>query len=322
MTERIMVTGAAGFIGSHLCDRLLRDGHEVVGVDNLSDYYDLRLKRDNLDGLIGDDRFEFHERSLNDLDLDAALEGVSVIFHQAAQAGVRASWGRYFETYIDANIRATQRLLEAVKERRLKRFLFAGSSSVYGETARLPMHESHPTRPVSPYGVTKLSAENLCLLYKKNFQVPVVCLRYFTVYGPRQRPDMAFYRVLQKARCGEPVTVFGNGTQTRDFTFIDDIVEANLLAMDYSGNESVFNIGGGSRVALNRVLDILHELNGARFEILYQEACRGDVTHTFSDISLAGKELGYSPQVGIGDGLARQFEWFNYIYKKFGALQG
>ena len=322
MAETILVTGAAGFIGSHLCHRLLSDGHQVVGVDNLSDYYDIRLKRDNLGGLIENDRFVFHERSLNDIDLAAVLEGVTVVFHQAAQAGVRASWGKQFEIYIDANIRATQNLLEAVKEHPLRRFVFAGSSSVYGETSQLPMCESHPTRPVSPYGVTKLSAENLCLLYRKNYQVPVVCLRYFTVYGPRQRPDMAFHHFLRTARRGEPLAVFGNGTQTRDFTFIDDIVEANLLAMVYPGDESVFNIGGGSRVALNRVLDILQDLCGERFEIHYQEACRGDVTHTYADIRLAAKELGYSPRVSIGDGLARQCEWFNQMAKKFGVLKG
>ena len=322
MVEKILVTGAAGFIGSHLSSRLLADGHQVVGVDSLSDYYDVRLKRENLRELIENDNFDFYEQSLNDLDLAAVLDGVTVVFHQAAQAGVRASWGKQFEEYIDSNIRATQNLLEAAKEYPLKRFVFAGSSSVYGETTQLPMRESHPTRPVSPYGVTKLSAENLCLLYKKNYRVPVVCLRYFTVYGPRQRPDMAFHRFLRKARDGELLAVFGNGTQTRDFTFIADIIEANLLAMAYQGDESVFNIGGGRRITLNRVLDILHEYCRDQFEIEYKEKFLGDVTHTYADISLAQKELGYSPQVSIDDGLPQQIEWFNHISKKFDALKG
>ena len=322
MTEKILVTGAAGFIGSQLSGRLLQDGHQVVGVDSLTDYYDIRLKRENLSQLIENSRFDFHERSLNDLDLAALLDGVTVIFHLAAQAGVRASWGKQFEDYIDSNIRATQNLLEAAKDCSLKRFVFAGSSSVYGDTTQFPMEESHSTRPVSPYGVTKLSAENLCLLYKKNYQVPAVSLRFFTVYGPRQRPDMAFHRFLRKAKSGEPLVVFGNGSQTRDFTYIDDLIEANLLAMAYQGDESVFNIGGGDRVVLSRVLDILHDLCEDPFEIVYQDTFRGDVLHTYADISLAAKELGYSPQISIDEGLPRQIEWFNHIFKKFGVLKG
>ncbi len=205
MSDKFLVTGAAGFIGSHLCERLLKEGYEVIGVDSLTDYYEVWIKRDNLRGLLENERFTLQEKSINEIDLGKLLEGVSYVFHLAAQAGVRASWGERFDEYIDSNIRATQTLCEAAKEVPIKRFVFASSSSVYGETRELPMKESHPTKPVSPYGVTKLSSENLCLLYKRNFNLPAVCLRYFTVYGPRQRPDMAFHKFISRAAAGVPL---------------------------------------------------------------------------------------------------------------------
>ncbi len=312
--EKIVVTGAAGFIGSHLSERLLDDGYAVTGIDSLTDYYDVRIKRDNIKVLLGRDNFKFVQKSINNVDLDSLLEGASYVFHQAAQAGVRASWGRSFEAYIDSNIRATQNLLEALKSKNIKKLIYASSSSVYGDINELPMRENSLTRPVSPYGVTKLSGENLCLLYKKNHKFPVVALRYFTVYGPRQRPDMAFHKFIRSAMLETPVEIYGNGTQTRDFTFIDDIIEANILAMNCPDEENIFNVGGGSRIALNIVLDVINECCGGKLNVQFADQCKGDVLHTFADISLAQKVLGYIPKMSLEEGIAREVEWIKKLY--------
>ncbi|NIM19620.1 MAG: NAD-dependent epimerase/dehydratase family protein [Candidatus Latescibacteria bacterium] len=318
MPGKILVTGAAGFIGSHLCERLVKEGYDVVGVDSLTDYYDVRIKRENLRELKGNEKFTYYEHSLNDMDLGSLIGEVDVIFHQAAQAGVRASWGNRFEEYIDSNIRATQRLCEAAKNHPIRRFVFASSSSVYGETTNLPMGETQLPKPVSPYGVTKLASENLCLLYKKNYNLPAVCLRYFTVYGPRQRPDMAFHKFILRAMKGKPVEIYGNGTQTRDFTYIDDVIEANMSAMAYNGSESVFNIGGGSRVSLNSALDILHDCCNLELDVRYKDAFKGDVKHTYADIALAQRELNYKPKVKLDQGLAYEVEWVGRLIRKLG----
>ena len=315
MAEKALVTGAAGFIGSHLCERLLKDGFVVTGIDSFTDYYDVRLKKDNISGITNHGSFNFVGGSINDLDLGDLLDGVDYVFHQAAQAGVRASWGTHFEEYIDSNVRATQRLCEAAKGRNLKRFVYASSSSVYGETTDLPMKESHPTRPVSPYGVTKLDAENMCLLYRKAYGLPVVCLRYFTVYGPRQRPDMALHRFLKGALTGTPVEVYGSGTQTRDFTYVSDIVEANILSMSCDGDEPVFNVGGGSRVTVNHMLDLVARYSSGDFNVRYKDPERGDVMHTFADTSLANSILGYSPAMDFEEGIAREAEWLRSALK-------
>jgi nucleoside-diphosphate-sugar epimerase len=311
MPEKVVVTGAAGFIGSHLCESLLEEGFLVTGIDSFTPYYDVRVKRGNVAALSKHPRFELMEASINDMDLDGALSDAAVVFHLAAQPGVRASWAEKFDEYIDSNIRATQRLCEACRGRPLRRFVYASSSSVYGDSAQLPMSEDHPTRPHSPYGVTKLSGEALCLLYRRNFGLPVVALRFFTVYGPRQRPDMAFHRFIAAALDGIPIEVYGNGTQTRDFTFISDIVDANLLAMRYDGSESVFNIGGGSRIALSAALDILTVAlrAGGVVQVVFGDAVKGDVMHTYADIERARRELGYLPKVALEEGLAREVEW-------------
>lgn len=315
MSNRIVVTGVAGFIGSHLAERLLADGHRVTGIDAFTDYYDIRIKQANIDSFKDHPNFTLVEGSLNDIELDQVLADAEVVFHQAAQAGVRASWGDEFEAYVDANIRATQRLCEAARKASLRRFVYASSSSVYGETTELPMKESHPVRPVSPYGVTKLDGENLCLLYRKSYQLPAVCLRYFTVYGPRQRPDMAFHRFIRAGLEGAPMDVYGNGTQTRDFTFIDDIVDANIRAMGYDGDLAVFNVGGGSRVTLNTILDIIGSTLGGRLDVRYKNAQRGDVMHTFADITAASRELGYEPTASLEDGIAAEVDWIEFVLK-------
>jgi len=318
MPEKVVVTGAAGFIGSHLCESLLEEGFLVTGIDSFTPYYDLRIKRGNVASLVKHPRFELIEKSINDMDLDAALSDTAVVYHLAAQPGVRASWAEKFDEYIDSNIRATQRLCEACRGRPLRRFVYASSSSVYGDTAQLPMGEDHPTRPHSPYGVTKLSGEALCLLYRKNFGLPVVALRFFTVYGPRQRPDMAFHRFIAAALDGNPIEVYGNGTQTRDFTFISDIVDANLRAMRYEGSESVFNVGGGSRIALSAALDILTVAlrAGGVVQVVFEDAVKGDVMHTYADIERARRELGYSPKVTLEEGIAREVEWVSSIRRQ------
>lgn len=313
MTDTILVTGAAGFVGSHLAEALIARGHKVRGIDCFTDYYDVRIKKDNMSSLLANENFTFVGDSLLGADLDTLLDGVTGVFHLAAQAGVRASWGERFDEYVDSNIRSTQRLCEALKNRQIRKFVYASSSSVYGETSVLPMSESHPVRPVSPYGVTKLDGENLCLLYARNYGLPVACLRFFTVFGPRQRPDMAIHRFIRGALRDETLEVYGNGEQTRDFTFVDDIVEANIAAMSYSGDELVFNVGGGSRVSLNKVLDVIGAATGASLDVRYREVQHGDVTHTFADIERAASELGYNPHTSLEEGVAREVDWVRRI---------
>jgi len=314
--QKIVVTGAAGFIGSHLCESLLSAGFEVVGIDSLCDNYDVRFKRENLEKLRAQKTFSLIEADLNALELNDILTGIDCVYHLSAQAGVRDSWHHRFDEYVDSNIRATQRLCEAARDKGIRRFIYASSSSVYGETKQLPMSESHPTHPVSPYGVTKLSGEALCLLYRSNFGLPVVALRFFTVFGPRQRPDMAFHRFIRGALDEQPVVVFGNGSQTRDFTFVSDIVDALMRSMEYAGPHSVFNVGGGTRITLNAALDILAEALPGGLDVQYEDPARGDVSHTYADISLAHKELGYTPQVGVEEGILREVEWLRAAQKK------
>jgi UDP-glucose 4-epimerase len=317
MATRMVVTGAAGFIGSHLSEALVARGHDVLGIDCFTDYYDVGQKRRNLAALAGNPRFHLVEESLTRMDLKRALSGASVVFHLAAQPGVRKSWGSEFEVYIENNVRATQMLCEAMQGSGA-RLVYSSSSSVYGETAQLPMREDHPTRPNSPYGVTKMAGESLCLLYAANHGLPVACLRYFTVYGPRQRPDMAFHRFIKAMLSNEPIDVYGSGTQTRDFTFVSDAVEANIAAGEYQGNEMVFNIGGGSCVTLNSVIDLLGRLTGRGPDARFRERQFGDVMHTMADISLAARELGYAPKVGIEAGIAEEVEWLDAERRRVG----
>jgi UDP-glucose 4-epimerase len=309
VSEKVLVTGAAGFVGSHVVERLLADGKAVRGVDAFIDYYPRAIKEANLAAALGHPAFEFVEIDLATADLGPLLDGVTSICHLAAQAGVRASWGTSFETYIDCNIRSTQRLLEAVKDGGLTRFVYASSSSVYGETTDLPMRENGLTCPVSPYGDTKLAAEHLAVLYHRNYGVPTVSLRYFTVFGPRQRPDMAFHRFIRAGLAGEPVTIFGDGSQTRDFTFIADTVDATVSALETGPEGSVLNVGGGSRVTLNDALDAIEACLGRSLDRRYVERARGDVTDTLADNSRAREVLGFSPSVGLAEGLELERKW-------------
>jgi nucleoside-diphosphate-sugar epimerase len=314
---RCLVTGVGGFVGSHLAERLLADGHEVCGIDAFIDYYPRSIKENNLADIRSWKRFTFIEGDLLFMNLQPLLEGVEVIFHQAAQVGVRASWGRDFQSYTDCNILATQRLLEAAMHiKTLKRFVYASSSSVYGNTNVLPIKETVTPQPVSPYGVTKLAAEHLCTLYYLNFGVPTVSLRYFTVYGPRQRPDMAFNRFCHAILRHQPIHIFGDGSQTRDFTYIADIVEANILAATrQNASGEVMNIAGGSRVTMLEVIEVLREISGSEVVVSFENKQHGDVDHTFADTHLAEQVLGYHSRVALHEGLANEFEYFKSIQK-------
>ena len=310
MNDRVIVTGAAGFIGSHLCERLLDDGFCVTGIDSFTDYYDPARKRENLSASLSSGGFTLIEEDLNTCDLLPLLEGAVCVFHLAAQAGVRMSWGREFNHYIDSNILATQKLLEALRDAGSTRLVYSSSSSVYGETKDLPMKEGHPTRPLSPYGATKLSAEHLCELYRANFGIDYRALRYFTVYGPRQRPDMAFSRFITAALTDGRIEVYGDGRQTRDFTFITDAVEANMLAFRYEGPETIFNIGGGSRVSILDILDIIGKQIDRPLDVQYLDRAKGDVTDTWADTTRAKTELGFRPAVAIEEGLKQEIAWY------------
>jgi len=303
-----LVSGVAGFIGSYLAERLIKEGHQVIGVDCFTDYYPRIYKERNLENLLECEHFKFYEANLIDIDLVRLLGDIDYVFHEAAQAGVRASWGKNFQIYTENNVLATQRLLEAAKEVELKKFVYASSSSVYGDAETFPTSEEVTSRPISPYGVTKLAGEHLCHLYYKNFGVPVVILRYFTVYGPRQRPDMAFHKFIKAMLKGDEIVVYGDGNQTRDFTFVDDVVEANILAMDADVVGEVFNIGGGSRVSVNQTIEMLKEIIDSNVEIKYIKAQKGDVRHTAADISKARESLGYEPKVRLMDGLCKEVE--------------
>ena len=309
---RVVVTGAAGFIGSHLCERLLAAGHEVVGIDCFSDYYARAIKEKNLETSSSHDSFQFEQVDLVDAALPALVDGAAVIFHLAGHPAV-PSWPGPFDRYVRDNVTATQRLLEALKGAPIKRLVFAGSWSVYGDAERFPTNESALPRPVSPYGVTKLAAEHLVRLYTQNFGVPAVSLRYFTVYGPRQRPDMAFSRFMQALADGEPIEVFGDGEQTREFTYVSDAVEGTIKAAKADVVGQVFNLGGGSRVTVNKVLATLEEISHLKVRRENLPAAPGDPRHTGASINLAREQLGWEPRVSLREGLAKQWDWFQEL---------
>ena len=306
---RCVVTGVAGFVGSHLAERLLSAGHQVTGIDCFLDYYPRAIKERNLSVARKNAAFQFIEASLLTADLVSLLQNVDWVFHQAGQAGVRASWGTYFQTYTDNNILATQRLLEACRATKgLKRVVYASSSSVYGNAESYPTHEEMLPQPVSPYGVTKLAAEHLMCLYASEFKVPTVSLRYFTVFGPRQRPDMAFHRFARAALQGERIEVYGTGEQSRDFTFVTDIVQANLLAAERGSPGAVYNIGGGTQATVNQVLAFIESVVG-KLDIVRKDKLAGESQHTGADTSKAQRELGYRPEVPLYEGIRREIDW-------------
>jgi nucleoside-diphosphate-sugar epimerase len=306
---RALVTGAAGFIGSTLVERLLKDGADVVGIDCFTDYYPRSQKERNLASAREHPRFRFVESRIQDADLSELLRDRTHLFHLAAQAGVRKSWGRDFAIYTTNNIEATQMLLEAAVDLPLERFVYASSSSVYGDNVSLPMREDALPQPVSPYGVSKLAAEQLCYLYHVNFGVPAVSLRYFTVYGPRQRPDMGFHKFLLATMQGQPITLFGDGEQTRDFTFVADAVSATVAAGRRGVPGRVYNIGGGSRVSINEVLEMIGRVSRRRPLVQVDPEQKGDMRHTYADTSAARADLGFVPSVDLEEGLSAELRW-------------
>jgi len=308
---KALVTGTAGFIGSHLTGALLDRGATVVGIDCFTDYYPRAIKEANLDHNRRRDGFTFVETRIQDADLKSLLDGITHVFHLAAQAGVRKSWGRDFRTYTENNVEASQMLLEACVGAPLQRFVYASSSSVYGDNASIPMKEDALPQPVSPYGVTKLAAEQLCYLYHVNHAVPTASLRYFTVYGPRQRPDMGFHRFIRAAIDGRPITLYGDGEQTRDFTFVKDAVAATIAAGERGVNGRAYNVGGGSRVSINHVFDIIGRVAGRPLDIRREPTQKGDMRDTFADTSLAKADLGFAPQVSLEEGIEAEYRWLS-----------
>ncbi len=306
---RALVTGGAGFIGSTLSERLLEQGASVRAIDAFTDFYPRPLKERNLENLRGRAGYEFIEGDLRDLDLGAALDGVTHVFHLAAQAGVRRSWGREFQVYTGLNVDSTQRLLEACATKPIERLVYASSSSVYGDEVAIPMTETALPQPVSPYGVTKLAAEQLCHLYFVNYGVPAVSLRYFTVYGPRQRPDMGFHRFFSAVLAGQPLIQFGDGLQTRDFTFVADAVTATATAAVRGVPGRVYNIGGGSRVSLREVFDLIARVSGRKVTIDQQGPQKGDMRDTYADTTLARQDLAFAPSVTLEEGLRAMWRW-------------
>src|SRR5260221_1417306 len=306
---KALVTGVAGFIGSHLAAALLDKRASVVGLDCFTDYYPRALKERNLDENRLREGFRFAETTIQDADLPALLDGVTHVFHLAAQAGVRKSWGQDFKTYTTNNVEASQVLLGACVGRPLARFVYASSSSVYGDGAAIPMREDALPQPVSPYGVTKLAAEQLCYLYHLNYGVPTAAMRYFTVYGPRQRPDMAFNRFIRAAQRDEPITLYGDGEQTRDFTFVADAVGATIAAGERGVAGRAYNIGGGSRVSMDDVLTIIEREARHPLNVRREDAQKGGIRDTYADTSLAQRDLGFAPKVSLEEGIRAEYRW-------------
>ncbi len=306
--SRCVVTGAAGFIGSHLCEALLAAGHDVVGVDAFIPYYPRPIKEANLAGSLAHPRFQFREVDLRTDDLEPLLDGCEVLFHLAAMAGLMKSWSE-FDLYASCNLLATKRLIEAARDRRVGHVIHASTSSIYGHVADGP--EDTKPAPISPYGVTKLAAEHLCHAFEVNFGLPVTILRYFSVYGPRQRPDMAYNMLVRALLRDEAFPLCGNGEQTRSNTYVADAVRATLLAMERREDSlgQTFNVGGGEVVSLNRVIGLLEDISGRKLRVERRPPRPGDQQHTAANIDKARAQLGYQPSMRVADGLRAQWEW-------------
>lgn len=304
---RCLVTGAAGFIGSHLCERLLDDGHEVVGVDAFIPYYPRSIKEENLAAISHHRRLQFRELDLRHDPLDDLVQGIDAVFHLAAMAGLAKSW-THFELYWACNVLATQRLLEAIRTQgtSARRLIYASTSSVYGKFAS--GDETLPTKPISPYGITKLAGENLCRAYADVYGLPVVVLRYFSVYGPRQRPDMGYYQFIRALLRREPVAVCGDGHQVRGNTYVDDCVAATIAAVEARPGE-IYNLGGGETASVWNILRRLEKHAGYRAAVRQVSPRPGDQRYTLADTAKLRSHLGWEPHVSLDEGLAQQWRW-------------
>ena len=311
---KTLVTGGAGFIGSHIIERLLKDGFEVICLDNFDPYYDPTIKRNNLTPFMENDNFKLIEGDIRDTELlQHLLCDIDYVFHEAAQAGVRASIKNPMKTH-EINATGTLNLLKAAVDSDVKKIINASSSSVYGNILYLPFDEKHPNIPISPYGASKLIAEHYCRIFYDIYGLKTVSLRYFTVFGPRMRPDLAINIFTHNALLNKPVEIFGNGEQTRDFTYIDNVVEANILAMKKGSGE--YNIGSGKRINVNELAEKIIALTNSSSKLIYSDAFKGDATHTWSDTTKAKMEFGYSPKINLDEGLRRYVKWYQHVFCK------
>ncbi|MCE7938313.1 nucleotide sugar epimerase [bacterium] len=304
--RRCVVTGAAGFIGSHLVDRLLDAGHAVVGVDSFTDYYPRAIKERNLAAARGRPGFTFVEADLRTCDIAPLIDGADTVFHLAAMAGLLQSWSA-FDAYLSCNVLATQRLLDAARQARPGHLVHVSTSSVYGLDSTGA--EDRPREPMSPYGVTKLAAEHLVFAYARNFDLPVTVLRYFSIYGPRQRPDMGYTIFIDRVLRGAPITIHGDGRQTRGNTYVDDCVDATLAAMAHGPTGDVFNVGGGDVISAIDALRLIESITGRAADVVFGPSRPGEQREALADTSKARRVLGWSPRVGIEAGLRRQVAW-------------
>ena len=308
--ETVVITGVAGFIGSHIAEKLLHDNFKVIGIDSFTTYYSKKIKKNNLKKCLKNKNFSFINKDLIETNLLPLFKKSQHLFHLAAQPGVRSSWGTQFETYVKENILVTQQILEYAKiAKSFKTIVMASSSSVYGEQKGKMNEENTFTKPISPYGVTKLAAENLCCIYAENYNLPITSLRYFTVYGPRQRPEMAFMQFIKAILTDREIAVYGDGSQTRDFTYIDDIIDASISCIESNLSQEILNIGGGFVVSINDILKLLMNISQTELKISYTPKQKGDVIHTEADISKAVRLIDYKPKTKIKDGLIQEFTY-------------
>jgi len=312
--KNVLVTGAGGFIGFWITKSLLERGFKVRGVDCFLPNYPKIFKIQNIKELQQNRSFDFREGDLNLLDLMNLLEGIDIVIHLAALPGVRTSWGEKFEEYLIHNVLATQKLLEACKKTDIKLFIYASSSSIYGDNPNIPLKESYLPMPKSPYGVTKLAGENLSMVYYRNYGLPCVCLRLFTVYGPKQRPDMAFHRFFKAIKMEEEITVFGDGNQKRDFTYIEDVTEVLMRIIELKPEGKILNLGGGHTISINEVLEIIGDITKKKFKVKYAKEQKGDVHATLADTTELSSITGFVPSTDIVDGLKEEWEWIKKIY--------
>lgn len=307
--SKILLTGCAGFIGSHLTEKLLALDNEITGIDVLTDYYSVELKKKNLEYFLKNRNFRFINEDISTIDFSQLLNDVDCVYHLAAQPGVRGSWGENFDVYVRNNISATQKLLEYSTRSKVKKLVYASSSSVYGNQPVEMLNEDLVPRPLSPYGVTKLAAENLCRLYYETHGIPVVSLRLFTVFGPRQRPDMAFQKIINSIKNNSVFQIYGTGEQKRDFTYIDNIVNGFILAKDKGVPGEVYNIGGGETISLNEAMRVFEKLLGREINKKYMGIIKGDVNNTYADVKKARADLGYTNSISLSGAISKQLEF-------------